>query len=328
MNKKKQYIVFLTFTIITSLQLASLGYVYASSSTGAEIEPEVSADQITYPYVNCDTMNNVFAFDVSKGQDPTDFDVFFEEVSRMGHTIAAWNSSRDGAPPSCVEKLMIASQVYSTCINSNPYTVAEADIIESWVNDGGRLFLMEEYYKCSGVRNITEAFGIMSEPDPYMVTDSDDSYPGHTEWVIFDEGNFRMHSLFGQWGEECYISGVTVFASGWWNDGLWVIKTDTDGTAAPSGRVVASAFDYGTGKVFLIGDSDWLSDAVDVANMADNLHFGINIVRWLNDLPICPREPVGGELLPRSTLLNIAPYIIALALLTLSSPLLSIRYKN
>jgi Tol biopolymer transport system component len=39
-------------------------------------------------------------------------------------------------------------------------------------------------------------------------------------------------------------------------------------------------------------------------------------------------EPVGGELFPISTLLNIAPYIIAIVLLTLSPPILAKKYGN
>jgi hypothetical protein len=300
MSKKKQLITFLNLIIIMTLLLPSIGTVYANTSTGAETEPEVSVDQTTYSYVNCDTMSKVFAFDVAKGQNPNDFDVFFGEVSKMGHTVAVWNTTEDGAPPSCVEKLMIASASSMNCLNDNPYTVSEAAVIESWVSEGGRLLLMEEHYTCSSVHNVTEALGIMPQPDPNSVHDTDEEYePGNPSEIVFDEGNFRVHPLFGEWEEDCYILEVVLFTTGWWNDdSTWVIRSDMDGSATPPGAVVASAFNYGSGKVFLVGDYDMLIDLFDYVFEADNLQFGINVVRWLNDEPICPEEPVGGELIP------------------------------
>jgi hypothetical protein len=325
---KRKLIAILTLSIIVSL-LTSAVQVNASKVTdrgeySEEYLGPVSADQIDYPYVNCESMSNVFAFDISKEQDPTDYSIFLEEITKMGHTVAVWNITKDGVPPSCVEKLMIRASAY----NRGNYTVSEAEAIESWINNGGRLFLLNEWYGATqSTLNITESLGIVPEPEPSYVTDADDYIDTHPSWIILDGPNFNTHPIFGEWGEGCYISEVRVYASGWYSSDIeYTIRADTDGTATPSGAHIAYAFEYGYGKVFLIGDSDWLRDDMGHVYEADNLQLGINAVRWLNELPICPQKPVGGELLPVTTILNLAPYITAIVLLVLSSPILAKKH--
>jgi hypothetical protein len=326
---KGRIILFLTLLITTSFLMSTTVQVYATTltDTGEESEVylgQVSVDQMVYPYVDCDTMSNVFAFDISKGQNPIAYSIFLEEVSKMGHTLAVWNITKDGVPPPCVKKLMVRGSAY----NTGNYTMSEADAIESWVIDGGRLFLLNEWYGATqSTLNITESLGIIPETDPSEVTDTDDYIDIHPFWIILDEGNFNIHPIFGLGGKNCHVSEVRVYASGWYSsDYEHTIRADTDGTATPSGAHIAYALEYGSGKVFLIGDSNWLEDSMDHVLEADNLQLGINVVRWLNDMPICPEEPVGGELLPLNTLLNIAPYILAIALLTLSSSNLVKKY--
>jgi len=301
----------LSMFVGTPLMMAQ---VLASSPTasGCEVcgEGDVQIQKVSYPYVNCSTMSNVFAFDVSGNQTAAGYSTILSEVAAMGHTVAVWNLSKDGAPPPCVKKLMIVSiRAGGSCLGygGRNYTAAEAAIVAGWVSGGGRLMLLSEFSHCSGADEIVKALGYTPQPSPNMVEDSND-YITVDFWPIFQSDNFASHPVF-QTGTPDEVHEVVFLASGWWtpNTGA-IVLTDTDGTGTPSGVAVAAAFRYGSGKVFMTGDSSFLYDPAGTS-FRDNLRLGRNAVLWLND---ALHETVGGTLL--SSGVGLFPWLLLVVL--------------
>lgn len=291
-----------------SAQSSSPVYAQANTGSGVTPPPNVSVAAVP-PTVDCSKMTNVVAFDVTHLNGVADLGLFMAAITAAGFTVATW-SLANGPPPACVVTYIIYGLgPGDSCLSGAPYSAAEASILATWVNAGGRLFLNSEYYGCSGTDALVSALGYTPQSVSGQVVDTND-FLVHNYWVVYTTKNFASSPVLNG------VAKIVFFASGWWlpTSGA-IVLTDTDGTATPSGGPVAAQFKLGEGCVLMTGDSDWVNDIIFAGatanyNWYDNSILAMNGVRFLST---CGVAPVGGTVIPPSpmtTLMALAPWLL------------------
>jgi len=255
--------------------------VFRPRSPGLQIVPPWNPD-----------MNNVIAFDISKGQYTSDFPDFITDLQNAGYTVTYIDIG--GGIPSNIEKLVISSMTDNFLISS-PYSQSEGILIESWVSNGGEVLILSDWgIFADYVYEICIPFGV--DPINYAVTDSDDG--GISGYAItFDGYNLHSHPILDG------VSSVIFDACNYLDSDDYIITTDNDITADPQNEPVAVAKDYGQGRVAIFGDNNWLSQfGIGHYGIGDHSTMAMNTIYWLNGIIIPPSGATCTALLAGQTI--------------------------
>ena len=173
---------------------------------------------------------------------------------------------------------------------STSYSTSEIDAIESYVRNGGGLFVCSEYGTIgNNLEPIIERFGFGRDPSA-MLYDSDDNL-GSNQLIKYDSVINHSITLGVNTIEQYAGSGFSIMPS----SATPLIIADSDGTATFAGStpadgvpIVASVVTSGNGRVVVCGDTSFLDDSTDsdtdgINNYFDddNEVFCINTIRWL-----------------------------------------------
>jgi PKD repeat protein len=238
----------------------------ATSQVVSEIDPE---------------MDNVIAFDISNEQDTSDFTSFISDLEALGYTVVTIDITIDGIPDN-VEKLIISSISGNLAI-SEPYSESEAIMLEEWVYDGGELMVLAEWGPSytQYTEEISEEFGVTQNSDVVMDTNDYDTL---NSWIIYEDYNLeKTHQIFYDVTSIEFLASCSLDTK----DGV-IIRTDDDGTASPSDTAVAIAKEWGSGRVAIFGDYNWIAEFGNGYNTLDNSKMAINTILWLNGIIMPP----------------------------------------
>jgi hypothetical protein len=236
--------------------------------------------QQTYPTVDCGSMSGlVVAFDVSKGQNPRDVSEFLAELGGTAVTVATVNITNDTPIPACIDVLVVHGLANNLGLPRS-YSLTEANMIKSWVNDGHGLMLSGDWgtfkYATQPLFQIfgyEQLGGIVED-----VTDHDPAGPAITPyaWVIYQADNFFAHDILSN------ATTLQLQASGWLDSSANAIVT-TDADASPASEPVMAAFSEGDGCVFLSADSNWYATDGGSGSYLkqDNAQIAQQTVEWL-----------------------------------------------
>lgn len=170
------------------------------------------------------------------------------------------------------------------------YTTSEIDAIESFVNDGGSLFLL------GGANNlgiqadmVGNRFGLDMNNTGYL-EDTDDSVVA-SHYIVYDTSNFVSHPI---------MQGITRFESYWaaafisLGGGTALVTTDTDGTChwssggLANGLPMLAAKNQNMGRIVFSADYHFVRYNQDIdldgfTNLydGDNSLLVLNIFHWL-----------------------------------------------
>jgi len=262
--------------LITPVAFAdsNLGY-----ENGAIIPTNAAFPPLAQPIINCtvDT-GDIVGWDTSRGAINPTFNTIISDLENNGFVVREVDISTQGIP-ACIVKLVIPGFVVGGCQGFPVYTGAEVSLIESYVNNGGALFVTSDTGLggcASHTDSVLAAFGII----PVGAVDvTNISFVAGTN---FDPNNpstlFQGVNSF-QWG-----FGRS-FAT---NDGIVV----TDGVF-PAGNPKMVAKTVQNGCIVATSDFNWISSGI---LQLDNRQLGLNVFTFLNE---CISKPVvGGEFLP------------------------------
>jgi hypothetical protein len=285
MKKNKLGIISLTLVITLALILGSFTTISADepetilNTAGEEVAFMPAPPILQYVPMLTELMEDVIAFDVSKGQSTFDVSDFIDDLIAEGYTVAWWWLDGETVIPENIMKLVLLGASQGTTL-WEPYSSVEGDMLEAWVDDGGELMVLTEY---GGMFTYyTEEacipFGVTPRYD--MVTDPID-YDTYPYWVIYQSDNFApSHPIFtGVSAVEFQASCSLDTSSG------EIIITDAD--ANPDEEPVAVAMEYGDGRVAIFGDYDWLTNyhfTDEGYSKEDNAIMAMNTIYWLNGL--------------------------------------------
>ncbi|MFW9958204.1 MAG: DUF4350 domain-containing protein [Candidatus Odinarchaeota archaeon] len=223
--------------------------------------------------------------DASHGQDyhvPVELSDFAILLASQGFAVSTM-STFDPA-------LLAACDVLVITYCSILYNTTEVNQIEDFVNNGGGLFVAQEWSSFGNEMDpVTERFGYVRNKTSYL-TDSDD-YSVNQWWVILDSENTHNHSATIV-ATELEIYAGTAFIQV--PESAYPLYTaDNDGTATFAGipandAVISAASTHQKGRVIVVGDGSFLvgtadSDSDGTVNIeeANNGYFAMNAVRWL-----------------------------------------------
>ena len=224
------------------------------------------------------------------------------------HTIGGWfrfleslrSAGYDVVPEShaCFDRetldafdvVVIGEQTYHARFMSR----AEVEALRGWVEDGGGLLLTVEH---TNAHYMGDVFNRLAAPFPVRarfdsICDTDTSHRSARDWVRLTpagehpvtEGVATVHFYNG-----CSLDtehGVLMSSAGSWSDTYAVRdkpvhngdkRRQADELTGPLAGV--AAFDYGSGRVVVLGDHNGLSNIE--LYVADHHRLGLNAIRWL-----------------------------------------------
>ncbi|MEX2739499.1 MAG: DUF4350 domain-containing protein [Candidatus Wukongarchaeota archaeon] len=182
-------------------------------------------------------------------------------------------------------------------VSQDPYTTSEVEAIETWVNNGGKLFLLSDNSNLgTDIWPIAERFGIKYEGD--ILSDTDDDINGNTYWIALDNDGVNEninHHFITQGIEriELYACDGIPNAP---TDNITILKTDGDGTCDWNNgsdalnipiMVALDGGIIGSGKVVVISEcgsfttSDTDSDGTINFYDSENELLALNTIKWL-----------------------------------------------
>ncbi|MHA2302455.1 MAG: DUF4350 domain-containing protein, partial [Candidatus Thorarchaeota archaeon] len=231
----------------------------------------------------------------------TTIDVVFDESSSPQHMIgsgyADWAGQLGGAGfnvvamPTFDMPTLGANDVIVLSNPSTAYSAGNADFILDMVRQGRGLLLLGDAITFLGA-GTTQIAGLCDvEFYDGGVNDTDEYYNTGAQ-VRLDGANLGSHPSLNGVHEVSYLFGTGFKELP--DNADFVLVTDSDATAgwsdlpgpglptgdpSPEGVPLGIAFDYGEGRVMMIGESDifynsWVS-------RGNNSLFGINLIRWL-----------------------------------------------
>jgi len=178
----------------------------------------------------------------------------------------------------------------------NDYSDSEILTIQSYINNGGSLYIIGEngFWMSAATIELIQAFGA----DVYRgsLNDTDDyDYSYDTSYIIFNETNLGEHPIMNGISEIEFIYGTGFNVTP--SNAISLIKTDIDSTIhwhasdTPDGNPsaqnlpVAIAFSYGKGRVVINLEHQMFSNSTSNHFLfkKDNALFGINTIRWLGE---------------------------------------------
>lgn len=220
------------------------------------------------------SMVNVVSFDISKGQHTDDCPQFISDMQAAGYTVATIDI--DQGIPANVKVIIVVGTRANLAIDS-AYNAADGTLLADWVSSGGELLITGDWGNYGvGTEELMKAFGVT--PQKNMVTDNTDFDTGNF-WVIYQSDNFAVHPIFAGVVASEHFAGESLATSA----GA-IITADAD--ANPSGAVVAVALEWGSGRVAMFGDSNWIGHyVIEVEygyNKVDNAKVAMNTIYWLS----------------------------------------------
>ncbi|MFX1253692.1 MAG: hypothetical protein ACFFCZ_18920 [Promethearchaeota archaeon] len=226
-------------------------------------------------------------FDDSHGQDyeiTTEYGSYAEDLVAEGFAV----SSMDSFSPALLDACDVLVMGYS----SSDYSNAELDVIESFVAEGGGLFLIGELGGYNDeIEPVAHRFGYDFENDSYL-SDSND-YTVNTYWPVYDGTNLHNHSLTLDVSSIEFYAGTGIISMP--ENAVSIITTDDDGSATWAGSTAAdgvtcyAASTYEMGRIVVATDSNFLTNGTDADSDAtenyydsDNDVLAVNTIRWLS----------------------------------------------
>jgi len=219
-------------------------------------------------------MVDVVTFDISKGQYTDDCPDFIADLQTAGYTVATINI--DQGIPTNVKVIIVVGTKANSAIDS-AYTAADGTLLADWVSSGGGLMITGDWGNFGvGTEELMKAFDVT--PQKNMVTDITDFDTGNF-WVIYQSDNFAAHPIFAGVVATEHFAGESLATSA----GA-IITADAD--ADPSGAVVAVALEWGSGRIAMFGDSNWIGhyelEYEYGYNKVDNAKVAMNTIYWLS----------------------------------------------
>ena len=176
------------------------------------------------------------------------------------------------------------------------YTEAEASVIEKWVKNGGSFFLILDHAPFGQVgRLLTAVFGIenrfASTYDPLSRDPAVDTTKAITTLFTRSKGLIGKHpimngvdsvttytgeSLIGPPGSDVLLQLPSTAS-----DLDWVAETKQYRNRSAAGRSQAIAFNYGKGRVVMLGEAAITRPSFLSVEDRGNWKFILNILRWL-----------------------------------------------
>ncbi len=174
---------------------------------------------------------------------------------------------------------------------SHDYNTTEVGYIDSFVDNGGGLFIITEFGQYGEELDpVTDHFGFVRNKSSSYLTDTDDTLAGDS-YIFYNTSNFQSHSIMVD------VARVEFDRSGGFEsipaNGIPLVKTDTDGTSfwndgtPADGLVIAAAAAFGIGRVAVMSDINMYSPTSDpdidaVVNLfdSDNEIFLFNFIQW------------------------------------------------
>lgn len=219
------------------------------------------------------SMSDVVAFDISKGQWTDDAPGFIADLQAAGFTVATVNINE--GIPSNVKKIIVMG-LQSNYGLLSPYTAAEGTMLANWVSEGGELMLLSDHTAFTvDTRELFKAFGVT--PQNNYVTDPTD-YDAVDYWVIYQSDNFATHPILTGVTATEHLCGCSLEAT----SGI-IITTDADAT--PSSVPVAVALEWGSGRVAMFGDTNWVQTFENGYSKVNNAQVAMQTIYWLNERP-------------------------------------------
>ncbi|MHA2025971.1 MAG: hypothetical protein ACW98U_08735 [Candidatus Thorarchaeota archaeon] len=183
------------------------------------------------------------------------------------------------------EDYLAACDILVLTLGFVPYNTGDIAIIESFVENGGGLFVCSDWGSWgSETDDLIQNFGYVRYDPGMALNDTDDAIIPF--YLPFDGENIHNHSI------NLKVNRVEIWAGAGFNqipdDADVLIKTDGDGTADVDNLPIAIASTHGDGRIVVFGDSNALknddsdSDGTDNWEDSANELFFLNTIRWLS----------------------------------------------
>ncbi|MHA1951572.1 MAG: hypothetical protein ACW987_17120 [Candidatus Thorarchaeota archaeon] len=183
------------------------------------------------------------------------------------------------------EDYLAACDILVLSLGYVPYNTGDIAIIESFVENGGGLFVCSDWGTWgSETDDLIQNFGYVRYDPGMALNDTDDAIIPF--YLPFDGENIHNHSI------NLKVNRVEIWAGAGFNqipdDADVLIKTDGDGTADVDNLPIAIASTHGDGRIVVFGDSNALknddsdSDGTDNWEDSSNELFFLNTIRWLS----------------------------------------------
>ncbi|ASJ07109.1 Gldg family protein [Thermococcus pacificus] len=183
-------------------------------------------------------------------------------------------------------------QEYDVLIITNPtddISDEEAQAIQEFVENGGGLFILGDWYKYANTENlnaIVGKYGIKFNADELMDDEQNSGRPYYPFVGIYNKDHPAMKFVPDDW--TMYYNGQTLTIGG---SAVWLIKAydtgysvDADGNVVfekGSEPVIAAAVEVGTGRIIAYGSSKALSDSYYNKYIDSNWPFIKGALLWL-----------------------------------------------
>jgi hypothetical protein len=207
---------------------------------------------------------------------------FMSALEAEGYEVESTTS-----PVITLEELSAFSAFIIPLAQNSP-TAEEIQAMQQYVEDGGALFLIADWGGTFSdpSQALANVFGVTL--DANTVTDPSDYIGDNDFWVTYDIANFSSHILMAG------LNLLQTYASTGMLPGTGTPLITTDSDATPPDRAIAVALNYGSGRVVVVGDSNYFSETTEYPGtglyVADNKDFAVNIVNWLTKTSI-PQPP-------------------------------------
>lgn len=216
---------------------------------------------------------------------------FVEMLREVGYQVHAEDyASFDRASLDDYDVFIVGEQTY----HARFMTDAERRDLIDWVRDGGGLFVTAEH---TNAHYMTDVFNLLAEPLPVRarmdsICDTETSDRSSRDWVkLTPAGDHPVtEGVDAYWFYNgCSLDtehGVLMSSESAWSDAYQPDKKPVhngDKRKAKdeiTGSLAGiAAFEYGKGRVVVIGDHNGLSNTE--LYVADHHRFGLNAIRWL-----------------------------------------------
>jgi hypothetical protein len=196
-----------------------------------------------------------------------------------GYTV---NQLSTGVTPAALS----GKKVFVALVPTVYYTASEKSTLMTWVQNGGALLVIGDWYKTNigyipdwaiPTNNLSTYFGIKFVKAVCAIDNT--NYEINNFWIYLYPRNYKTYANI--------MNGITrteTFATANLTStvGSPVIRLDAD--AVPSSGVVVMARKIGTGRVLVLGDSNFWSDegaGAKAINAFDNKKFALRAISWL-----------------------------------------------
>jgi hypothetical protein len=242
---------------------------------------------------------------------------FADLITNDGYRVTPGTQKFTKDSLSSFDVLVISNALGATTMNSpgadNPaFTDPECDAVRDWVREGGRLLLIADHAPMGSANsNLAERFGVdmskgyTSDPSNYDVDSNNQGfirYDGvnkllgehaitrgrNTEEKISRILTFTGQSVKGPEGSVAFLKLADTAI-----DSIPVAQSNQRRNVSAAGRAQGIAFDFGKGRVVVLGEAAMMSAQLAGAQQSkfgmnmpgiDNRQLALNIMHWLSGL--------------------------------------------